>query len=82
MEKKAQCPVCGTENNWTYYTGPFGVEEEYYDCKHCGYTRRMAYSPVFESVNTNNVPKENVEKYSEKYKELGLEINPDWAEQI
>ena len=23
-----RCPVCGTENNREYYTGPFGVEED------------------------------------------------------
>lgn len=53
MNKPMNCPVCGTENTRTYYTEEFGLVEDHYFCRTCGYFSEMAYSPTYEGVDLN-----------------------------
>ena len=79
-----RCPVCGTENNRKYYTGPFGVEEDQYLCKNCGYFSYMSYGPRYEGIDTTCGNRQDRMRkahllvvYTDKIKQLGLEIDPE-----
>lgn len=48
IKHKIKCPICGATNATNLYhedmfSGPLGIEEEYHDCKRCGYGYQFAY---------------------------------------
>lgn len=58
MEEKMTCPICGAKNIRRYWTGEWGVEEDYYFCERCGYFHEMAYSPYHEGIQLSHRPKQ------------------------
>ncbi len=89
MTSIVNCPVCDTENNREYYTGPFGVEEDKYFCKNCGYFSYMSYGPRYEGIDTTSGNRQDrmrkarlLVTYADKIKELGLEIDPEYAQYL
>lgn len=44
MTDSIKCPICGKENERTYYSEEIGLCEEYYYCYNCGYQTEMCYS--------------------------------------
>lgn len=84
-----RCPVCDTENNREYYTGPFGVEEDQYSCKNCGYFSYMCYGPYYRGIDTiSGTRQDSMRKaqllvtYADRIKELELEIDPEYAQYL
>ena len=45
-----KCPICNNQAKREYYTGPFGIEEEYIDCSTCNYEFEFAYGNYKEVV--------------------------------
>lgn len=89
MIELMKCPVCNTENNRDYYTGPFGIEEDHYYCKNCGYSIEMSYGPTFTYMDTIAGSEEDrtrkshlLEVYADRIKQLGLEIDPDYSQYL
>lgn len=80
MKRQENCLICGKENTRTYYTGDFGLEEEYYYCSECGYFRQMAYSPMTEGItDVEGKTFEEVKKlYGDKIEKAELEYIPDF----
>lgn len=75
MSSKANCAVCGAENDYLSFSEDVGTIEKHYFCENCGFFVEMAYSPELRGmVVTNN---ENMlsqqKKYERTIKELGLE---------
>lgn len=81
-----KCPICGHENERTYYTEEIGLAEEYYDCENCGYFIHMCYSSPVVGIITLCGTKEDIErkeklaeKYKDKIQRAHLDVNPEWA---
>ena len=51
MIRKIKCPICNKEINITYYSGPYGTEEEYINCDRCNYDYEFAYGHHKEMVH-------------------------------
>lgn len=52
MEREMKCPICGTVNELTSYSEPFGEVERYYDCSHCGFHEEFSYGAYRRGVDT------------------------------
>lgn len=80
MKKNEKCLICGQENIRTYYTGDWGLEEEYYYCPNCGYFRQMAYSPMIEGITEaeGKTFEEVKQLYGDKIEKAGLVFMPDF----
>ena len=50
MTRFIKCPICNNQAKREYYTGPFGIEEEYIDCSTCNYEFGFAYGNYKEVV--------------------------------
>ena len=50
MTSSTKCPICNNQAKWEYWTGPFGIEEEYIYCPVCGYEYEFAYGNYKEVV--------------------------------
>ena len=50
MTSTTKCPICGHSAKWEYWTGPFGIEEEYIACRVCGYEYEFAYGAYKEVI--------------------------------
>lgn len=50
MTSSTKCPICGCQAKWEYWTGPFGIEEEYINCPMCNYEFGFAYGNYKEVV--------------------------------
>ncbi|MDD6827908.1 MAG: hypothetical protein PUE12_17715 [Oscillospiraceae bacterium] len=47
---KTHCPICKHNAKWEYWSGPYGIEEEYITCPTCGYYYKFAYGGYAEVV--------------------------------
>lgn len=54
MEREMKCPICGTVNELTSYSEPFGEVERYYTCGHCGYVEEFSYGSYLDGVDTTH----------------------------
>ena len=50
MTRFIKCPICNNQAKREYYTGPFGIEEEYIGCSTCNYEFEFAYGNYKEVV--------------------------------
>ena len=77
MEGYKNCPICEKKNIYVYYTGSFGIEEEYYKCTNCGYTDEFAYGGTRIVVKGKEFITwycENHNKKIQTYKKIGKMI--------
>ena len=50
MDSIIRCPICKHNAKWKYWTGTYGIEEEYIDCPTCGYYYQFVYGASSEIV--------------------------------
>lgn len=50
MTSSTKCPICNNQAKWEYWTGPFGIEEEYINCPMCNYEFGFIYGNYKEVV--------------------------------
>ena len=43
MVKTIPCRICGHDMKYEYWSGPYGIEEEYQKCNTCGYYYTFEY---------------------------------------
>lgn len=89
MTSIVNCPVCDTKNTRTYHSGPYGVEEDYYRCKNCGYFEYMCYGPYYKGIDTITGTRQDSMRrsqllvtYADRIKELGIEIDPEYTQYL
>ena len=63
MTKFIKCPICNNQVKWEYWSGPFGIGEEYIDCSTCNYEFGFSYGNYKEVVGN----KYFIWSYSTKY---------------
>jgi outer membrane protease len=80
MDIKANCDVCGKENDYFSFSENIGIVEKHYYCDNCGFFVEMSYSSEMRGMCVGyNDTKEEHDKtnkrieYADKIKELGLQ---------
>ena len=58
MTRFIKCPICNNQAKREYYTGPFGIDEEYINCSTCNYEFEFVYGNYKEVVGNkmNTIP--------------------------
>ena len=50
LETKIRCPICGEYAEHKYYKTEYWVEEDYIDCKNCGYYYAFTHGNYIEEI--------------------------------